>query len=152
MKKCVCVSVSYKEMVPKLLLPSVFPLCLSWPHPVLFNWPYPAQQTYVWDLSTWIKAWVCIHTHTLTQEKTPTLGTKVPTAGGAESQPKRKGEVQRLIGTNRVQLLPGRGLRGADFIGMRVGGGCVGSSWEVEIGRSHVRRSAGSSVTVMDWT
>lgn len=35
--------------------------------------------------------------------------------------------MERLIGTNRVQLLPGLGLRGADFIGMRtVGGGLVG--------------------------
>lgn len=32
----------------------------------------------------------------------------------------------RLIGTNRVQLLPGTGLRGADFIGMRIGGGGCG--------------------------
>lgn len=34
--------------------------------------------------------------------------------------------MERLIGTNRVQLLPGLGLRGADFIGMRIGVGVCG--------------------------
>lgn len=94
-----------------------------------------------------------LHTHIYTHEETkPTLSTEVQTAGGAESQPIRKGEVERLIGTNRVQLLPGLGLRGADFIGMQTGGVGGGDSWEVEVGRSHVNRSVSSSVPVMDGT
>lgn len=60
--------------------------------------------------------------------------------------------MQGLIGTNRMQLLPGLGFGRAEFIGTRVGcGGEVGSSWEEEVGSSRGRRSVISSVPVMDW-